>query len=71
MASQIASLANVLILLKLPNEMRSNFFRFAVKKNLKIENYSALSKIISFWSKMPPSEDKDKAKIAEMQALCQ
>ena len=44
-------MANVLILLKLPDAMRINFFRFALKQNKAIENYSALAKIISFWRK--------------------
>ena len=44
-------MANVLILLKLPDAMRTNFFRFALKQNIAIENYSSLSKIVSFWKK--------------------
>ena len=48
-------MANVLILLKLPDAMRTNFFRFALKKNKNCENYSALSKICSYWQKYSES----------------
>ena len=56
----------MLILLKLPDEMRSHFFRFAIKQNQKIENYSALSKIASFWRKTHLSE-KDLQKVTEVE----
>lgn len=69
-------MANVLILLKLPDAMRLNFFRFALKQNQAIENYSALAKIIVFWKKYSVESpgaalsDKDKLKIQETEALC-
>ena len=71
-------MANVLIVLKLPDAMRTNFFRFALKKNRAIENYSALSKIISFWRKYSSESqsaaaalnEKDRQKLEQTEALC-
>jgi len=47
----MASFANVLILLKLPDRMKPAFFKFAIKQNLKVKNYAAVQKIVSFWMK--------------------
>lgn len=45
----MASLANVLILLKLPDNMRPAFFKFAIKQNIKVRNFAAAFKIVQFW----------------------
>ncbi len=45
----MASLANVLILLKLPENMRPAFFKFAIKQNIKVRNFAAALKIVQFW----------------------
>lgn len=55
--SRMASLANVLILLKLPSKMRPAFFKFAIKQNIKIKNFAAVLKIVQFWQKSLEKEE--------------
>jgi hypothetical protein len=59
----MASLANVLILLKLPEKMRPAFFKFAIKQNLKIRNFAAALKIVQFWQKSLCFDETAKAKM--------
>ncbi len=68
--SRMASLANVLILLKLPEKMRPAFFKFAIKQNLKIRNFAAALKIVQFWQKSLCFDESAKAKMQEYESLC-
>jgi hypothetical protein len=45
MAPRVASLANYLILLKLPGQLKKPFNKFAVKQNIKIGNNLTASKL--------------------------
>jgi hypothetical protein len=69
--SRVASFANLLIVLKLPNNMKWAFFKFAIKKNLKIKNYASVNKIVQFQRKTIDADQTELLeKLNEYEALC-